>query len=103
MSRRDRCEMKCPRPPQRGAIHCRDRYANSRLRSAGCRSSAPAPRLWIENVTQAVAEQIEAEHRQEDRKTGENRQPWRRRDLVAGLRQHAAPAWIGRADAKAEE
>src|SRR6267378_4821078 len=103
MSRRDRCGMKRPRPLQHGSTRRRDRCANPRLRSGEGPSCAPAPRLWIENVTQAIAEQVQAEHRQEYRKAGENREPRRRCDLVARFRQHAAPAWIGWADAEAKE
>src|SRR6185369_17751076 len=103
MSRHDRCGMKRPRPPQHGWIRHRDRCANPRLRSEEGRSCAPAPRLWIENVTQTIAEQVQAEHRQEYREAGEDRKPRRRCDLVAGLRQHAAPAWIGWADSEAKE
>src|SRR3954467_14609713 len=95
--------MKCPRPPQRAAIRRRDRCANPRLQSAARRSCPPAPRLRIEDVAQAVAEQIETEHRQEDGKARKHREPRRRRDLVAGVRQHAAPARKRRGGAQGRE
>src|SRR3954468_23521170 len=95
--------MKRLRPLRPGSIRRGDQCAGPRLRSEGALSCAAAPRLWIENVSQAVAEKIEAEHCQEDSEGRKNLEPLRLLDLVARLRQHAAPARIGRADSKAEE
>src|SRR5215468_3949313 len=95
--------MKRPRPPQPYPIDPGDRCASPRLRSEARRSCAPAPRLWVDDITQAIAKQIEAEHRKEYGKARKNREPRCGCDLVARLGQHAAPAWERRADSEAKE
>ena len=54
-------------------------------------SCSPRPCLGIEDVAQAIAEQVQSQDRHEDSEAWKDRDPWRRGDLVAGIRQHAAP------------
>src|SRR5499427_1951374 len=54
----------------------------------------PEPR--IEDVAQAVAEQVHAEHGQHDAEPGEGGDPPRLPQVVAPLTQHAAPLGLWR-------
>src|SRR5947208_5165657 len=45
----------------------------------------------VERVTKRVADKVEGEHRCEDRKTGERRDPRRVDDVAPARRQHVAP------------
>src|SRR6185369_7654419 len=58
--------------------------------------------LWIERVAQAVAEDVEGEHGDEDRHARPEHEV-RHRVVVHGVREHAAPRRGRRADADAEE
>src|SRR2546427_3735272 len=59
--------------------------------------------LRIQRVAQPVAQQVDAERRQRERRAGERGQPPRDVEKIAALRQHAAPRGRGRLDAEAEE
>ncbi len=53
--------------------------------------SACAGKARIEQVAQAVAQQVQAEHRQRDRHAGENRQQWLLEHQGLRFAEHAAP------------
>ena len=50
-----------------------------------------------------VAEKVQTQHGHEDREAGEDRDPGSGRDLVARIRQHAAPTRKGRPDPEAQK
>src|SRR4029450_1762276 len=45
----------------------------------------------IESVAETVAEEVDTEHGDQDGEAGERRQPPRRREVDAAVREHAAP------------
>src|SRR5712691_11210143 len=59
--------------------------------------------LRIQRVAEPVAQQVDAERRERERRAGERGQPPRDVEKVAALREHAAPRGRGRLDAEAEE
>src|ERR1700694_4733438 len=84
--------------------------ANSTVRSltssSGCAVmvASSRPSLWIDDVAQTVAEQVEAEHRDHQRKAGEQCDPPFARDHEArALRNHDAPFRGRRPDAEPDE
>ena len=59
--------------------------------------------LRIEHVPQAIAEQIDAQHRQHDRQAGHRADPPGVAQVVAALGQHSSPGRGRRLDPEAEE
>ena len=55
------------------------------------------------NVAQAIAEQVDPEHRQENRHARKDAQPGRRADVVASVSQHRSPSRDCRRDSQTEE
>src|SRR5215475_8431306 len=49
--------------------------------------------FWIQYVTQPVAQQIDAENRDENRQAGKDRKPWSTVHIAPSLAQHRAPGW----------
>src|ERR1051326_5559383 len=74
---------------------CADGIVTSpnRLSSVLCLSHSGAGSLQprVEQIAQPVAEQIDAEHGEEDAQTGKQLQPPRRADIGAAVGQPAAP------------
>src|SRR5687767_6951717 len=68
---------------------------------AKLRTTSGVPR--IERVAQPVAEQVERQHEDENRKPRPDRHPWRLLDVVLRGVEHAAPARRRRLLAEAEE
>src|SRR5206468_5092939 len=64
--------------------------------------SRRAAQRGIDGVPEPVAEEVEAEHRQEDRDAGKRRDPPRRQEMLPALHEHVAPARQGRLGAEAE-
>src|SRR6266850_6822540 len=58
---------------------------------------------WIERVAQAVADEVDRYHREEDEEPGEERDPRRLVHVRGRVVQHVAPRRRGRLDAQAEE
>ena len=63
----------------------------------------PHLRARVEGVAQAVAEEVQREHRQHDRDPGDEREPRSRLDLVLAARDHVAPRRVRGPHARAEE
>src|SRR5438105_11135356 len=64
--------------------------------------SRRAAQRGVEGVAQAVAEQVEAEHGDEDGQAGEGGDPPRRGEELAAFHDHVAPARQRRLGAEAE-
>src|SRR5215475_13435083 len=79
----------------------RNDHAGSGAPSEGGRLLGPEPR--IEDVPQAVAEQVHAEHGQHDAEPWESRDPPRLPKVVTPLAQHAAPLGLRRLAPGAEK
>src|SRR3954464_4348135 len=62
-----------------------------------------SPFPWIERVAQAVADQVERQHHQENRQPRPDRHPRRVGEETLRGVEHAAPGWRGRLLAEAEE
>ena len=62
-----------------------------------------APGAGIEDVADAVPQQVEGDHRNEDGQAGIDHQPRRRLDIAASLGEHVAPFRRRRLDAEAQE
>src|SRR5437870_8020021 len=57
----------------------------------------------VEGVTQAVAEDVQREHGEHDRDSGDEREPRGARDLILAARDQVPPRRVGQAHARAEE
>src|ERR1700761_2211519 len=84
------------------------RVANSTVRSLTSSSGSAVilsgPPLRIDQVAQAVAEQVEAEHRDHQRRAGKERDPpLSGNDVGGALRHHDPPLRRWRLDAKSDE
>src|SRR5205809_7717633 len=58
---------------------------------------------WVEQVPQAISQQIEAHHREENRQAGIDGEPWSLPQIVASGAEHRAPRGCGRLRAQAKE
>src|ERR687897_3669008 len=68
------------------------RVQNSTRRSrTDRRALRPATELRVECLAEAVADQVEAEHRDHDREAGDDRQVDRRREVLVRVGQHRPP------------
>src|SRR5215470_2666388 len=74
---------------------------NRVMRASSLASSHPE--LGIEHVAQPVADQVDAERGEGQRGAREGGQPPRHVEIVAALREHAAPRGRGRLHPEAEE
>src|SRR5678816_2929943 len=72
-------------------------------RSSNGDSSGSDLQPRIQDVTQPVAEQVHAEHREHDAEPREGRDPPRLAQVVAALAQHAAPLRLRRLAAETEK
>src|SRR5215510_10731795 len=79
----------------------RNDHAGSGAPSEGGRLLGPEPR--IEDVAQAVAEQVHAEHGQHDAEPREGGDPPRLPEVVTPLAQHAAPLGLWRLATETEK
>src|SRR3954453_3065914 len=77
------------------------RMSPCRPRRAPIAVSLPAPR--VEGVLQAVPDEVEREHREEQREAGEEHEPPGDVEDAGGFRDHRAPRGLGRLHADAEE
>src|ERR1043166_4871352 len=75
------------------------RFSTSRRLSPGASTSDPR----IENIPQAVAQQVEAHHDKEDREPGRQCIPPGLREELTGLGNHPPPFGGGRRGAETEE
>src|SRR5579885_1504861 len=78
------------------------RAASKRRRTMYEPISGP-PLHGVQRVAQAVAEQVEAEHRQHDGQAGEEHKPGRAAIVALSFVDHPAPGGRGRLDADAQE
>src|SRR5215510_14509075 len=84
------------------ASRCAPRGANSSPPAADRRSSrTPQPR--VDDVAQAVTQQVEAEYGKEDGKPRKGREPPRLRQVLPALGDGEPPVGIGRRGTHAEE
>src|SRR5256885_9787064 len=74
-------------------------YAAARTQSSrsGCADTG------VQDVAEAVAQEVEPKHHQHDCHAWEDRQPGRQLHEPARGIQHPAPAWLGRLGAEPEE
>ena len=72
-------------------------------RKQAARAARASAEPGIERVAQGVAEEIGAQHGDDDGQPGKRDQPPRRAEVLAALAQHAAPAGRRRLHAQAEE
>src|SRR2546425_2864105 len=89
--------------PQRRMNFMRDRYAKKWLVAMDPAGRRSDPQLRVQGVAEPVAEQVDAERGERQRRAGERREPPRDVQEVAALRQHAAPRWGGRLDPEPEK
>src|SRR6267378_6211473 len=83
--------------PQRRMNFIRERYAKKWL------VDISDPELRVQGVAQPVAEQVDAERRQRERRAGKRGEPPGDIEEVAALGKHAAPRRRGRLDAEPEK
>src|SRR5262249_1393736 len=89
--------------PRARARTARTRRGPPPLRSIGARPARPGPEAPVEDVAEAVAEQVHGEHRHHDGEAGKRGDPPRLAQVVAPLAQHAPPLGRGRRAAETEE
>src|SRR5262245_53308416 len=58
---------------------------------------------WVESIAQAVTEEIDAHHGDQDGEAGEGDDPWRGEDEFAAVGEHGAPFRGGRLGTEAEK
>src|SRR5262245_66677247 len=68
-----------------------------------CVRSTLPPQFGIENIAQAVAQQIDAEYRDKNCQARKNRQPRRAIDVTTPLAQHGSPGRNMHGHSKAEK
>src|SRR5882672_4374255 len=89
--------------PQRRMNFMRDRYAKKWLVAMDAARRRSDPKLRVQGVAEPVAEQVDAERGERQRRAGKRREPPRDVEEVAALRQHAAPRRRRRLDAEPEK
>src|SRR5690606_906733 len=92
----------------RSVKKCVRRFRTSRIGSAfmvrsvsGSISSLPQAR--VQRVPQPFAQQVDAQHRQQNRDAGKGGQPPRAENVLPALGNHGAPRGLGRLHAQAEK
>src|SRR5262245_4138792 len=58
---------------------------------------------YVEGISQAVADEVKARHRDRDRGTGNDGEPWGAGEILLSAVEHIAPAGQRRLDSVAEE
>ena len=66
-------------------------------------SGALAPSPWVKGITQAIAQEVEGQDREQNHETGCQSQPRRQKDVFLGIGKHVAPSRQGGLNAKTQK